>query len=91
MWWWTSPTPYGTSLYLINEAPDEPYGGGVGGVAVGPGVDYAFADPDTTGQVMKFNVVQRTSVDRSVPPQQIADPVTGRKLGKSHTCTQGVR
>ena len=42
--------PVGTEIYLINEGPDEPFGGGV------PGTDFA-ADPDTTGQVMKFVVV----------------------------------
>ena len=63
----------GAPLYLINEAPDEPYGGGVGGAEPGPGVDYLYADPQTTGQVMKFNVVPLKSVDSSVAPQQITD------------------
>jgi len=40
----------GTALYLINEGPDEPFGGGV------PGTDFDPADPGTTGQVMKFVV-----------------------------------
>ena len=59
----------GAPLYLINEGPDEPYGGGVGGV------DYLYADPNTTGQVMQFNVVPLKSVDSSVAPQQITDPL----------------
>ncbi|MEI6068506.1 MAG: multicopper oxidase [Methylococcaceae bacterium] len=75
-------SPSGTPLYLINEAPDEPYGGGVGGVTEVPGVtDYAYADPETTGQVMKFNVVQRTSEDRSVPLQQIESLLPAEDLG----------
>jgi bilirubin oxidase len=36
--------PAGTSLYLINEAPDEPFGGGL------PGVDFTPANPATTGR-----------------------------------------
>ena len=72
----------GQSLYLINEGPDEPYGGGVGGVAEVPGVvDYAYADPDTTGQVMKLTVVPRTSVDRSTPPQRITALLPAEQLG----------
>jgi spore coat protein A len=74
--------PAGTSLYLINEAPDEPYGGGAGGAEPGPGVDYLYADPQTTGQVMKLTVVQRTSVDRSVPPQLITALLPAENLGR---------
>lgn len=67
--------PAGTPLYLINEAPDEPYGGGEAGV------DYDFADPDTTGQVMKFTVVPGTAKDKSVPPQQIQALLPPQNLG----------
>jgi len=58
----------GTEIYLINEGPDEPYGGGV------PGVDFDPADPATTGQVMKFVVVPLASVDTSVPPAMLTLP-----------------
>ncbi len=58
----------GTELYLINEAPDEPFGGGV------PGRDFEPADPHTTGQVMKFVVVPLASRDTSVPPDQLTLP-----------------
>ncbi len=58
----------GTELYLINEGPDEPFGGGV------PGVDFPFADPQTTGQVMKFVVVPLDSADTSTPPGGLALP-----------------
>jgi bilirubin oxidase len=58
----------GTELYLINEGPDEPFGGGV------PGTDFPAADPQTTGQVMKFTVVERTSVDTSRDPERLTLP-----------------
>ena len=61
--------PQGTEIYLINEGPDEPFGGGV------PGVDFPWADPATTGQVMKFVVGQLTGPDPSTPPDQLALPV----------------
>jgi spore coat protein A, manganese oxidase len=66
----------GTELYLINEAPDEPYGGGR------VGHDYEAADPGTTGQVMKFVVVPLASEDTSVPPDQLSLP-TFTPLGES--------
>lgn len=40
----------GTRINLTNIGPDEPFGGGL------PGVDFEPADPDTTGQVMRFVV-----------------------------------
>jgi bilirubin oxidase len=58
----------GTALYLINEGPDEPFGGGVANT------DFAAADPLTTGQVMKFTVVPLVSRDRSIRPEQLALP-----------------
>jgi len=58
----------GTELYLINEGPDEPFGGGVAGI------DFAWADPATTGQVMKFVIVPLTSDDTSIPPAQLRLP-----------------
>lgn len=70
-----SSLPTGTPLFLVNEAPDEPYGGGVAGT------DYAYADPDTTGQVMKFTVVPKTSEDKSTPPRQINALLPPEKLG----------
>ena len=58
----------GTELYMINEGPDEPFGGGVAGT------DFPAADPSTTGQVMKFVVVPLTSRDTSVPAGQLTLP-----------------
>ena len=63
-----SKLPVGTEVYLINEGPDEPFGGGV------PGVDFPYADPGTTGQVMKFVVKPRQSFDLSLPPQFLPLP-----------------
>jgi spore coat protein A, manganese oxidase len=60
--------PVGTELYLINEGPDEPFGGGV------PKRDFAAADPATTGQVMKFVVVPLASSDTSAPPDRLTLP-----------------
>jgi spore coat protein A, manganese oxidase len=59
----------GTKLYLINEGPDEPFGGGE------PPGDFDAADPATTGQVMQFRVVRRTSRDTSTLPNQLILPV----------------
>jgi spore coat protein A len=58
----------GTALYLINEGPDEPFGGGE------PGVDFDPADPNTTGQVMKFVVRTASSTDTTTPPDQLQLP-----------------
>lgn len=58
--------PVGTELYLINVGPDEPFGGGRAPV------DFAYADPGTTGQVMKLKVVSRNGFDMATPPQFLA-------------------
>jgi FtsP/CotA-like multicopper oxidase with cupredoxin domain len=60
--------PDGTSIRLLNLAPDEPFGGGV------PGVDFEPADPDTTGQVMEFRVRRTMGPDRSTPVDQLVLP-----------------
>lgn len=56
------------SYVLGNVGPDEPFGGGV------PGVDFAPADPDTTGQVMAFNVGPAVAPDPTTPPQFLQLP-----------------
>jgi bilirubin oxidase len=58
----------GTEILLLNLGPDEPFGGGT------PGVDFASADPETTGQVMKFRVVAASGPDTSTPPEDLALP-----------------
>jgi spore coat protein A, manganese oxidase len=73
--------PVGTELFLINEGPDEPFGGGE------PGDEFEAADPATTGQVMKFTVVPLASTDTSVPPDQLTLP-TLTPLGAASTTRQ---
>jgi bilirubin oxidase len=73
--------PKGT-YYLINEGPDEPFGGGE------PGVDFAFADPATTGQVMQIVVGRRTSDDTSTPIADLSLPA--RTLLSAATYTRTV-
>jgi len=60
--------PVGAEVYLINEGPDEPFGGGE------PALDFDIADADTTRQVMKFTVVAPTGLDTSTPPSQLTLP-----------------
>jgi spore coat protein A, manganese oxidase len=67
----------GTELYLINEGPDEPLGGGTP----------TPADPDTTGQVMKFVVVPLASRDTSQDPARLTLPAF-RPLGPASTTRQ---
>jgi spore coat protein A len=56
------------SYVLGNAGPDEPFGGGE------PPGDFDFADPDTTGQVMRFNVGPALTADLTTPPQFLALP-----------------
>ncbi len=49
----------GTEVYLANVGPDEPFGGGL------PGEGFDAADPNTTGQVMRF--VVDASLDGASP------------------------
>jgi spore coat protein A, manganese oxidase len=60
--------PAGSEIVLQNVGPDEPFGGGV------PGVDFPPADPETTGQTMRFHVVPATSADPSTPPERLRLP-----------------
>jgi bilirubin oxidase len=60
--------PVGTRLFLINEGPDEPFGGGE------PGTDFEPADPGTTGQVMQLVVSPLQGPDNSVRPSQLSLP-----------------
>jgi FtsP/CotA-like multicopper oxidase with cupredoxin domain len=55
----------GTPIELLNIGPDEPFGGGI------PGVDFAPADPATTGRVMKF--VVNTALDGVSPTDPNGD------------------
>jgi spore coat protein A len=58
----------GTEIRLLNVGPDEPFGGGL------PGLDFEPADPETTGQVMRFRVLPGTPSDPSTPPNALVLP-----------------
>jgi len=58
----------GSELHLVNLGPDEPFGGGV------PGLDFPYADPETTGQVMRFVVGELSSRDNSLDPARLKLP-----------------
>jgi bilirubin oxidase len=60
--------PAGTEIILKNVGPDGPFRGGV------PGIDFDPADPETTGQVMRFHVVARDGRDHSTPPSELGLP-----------------
>jgi spore coat protein A, manganese oxidase len=60
--------PTGTTVVLQNLAPDAPFGGGM------PGVDFAPADPQSTGLVLEFRVVAATGADTSVAPAALVLP-----------------
>jgi len=53
---------------LGNVGPDEPFGGGV------PGSDFDVADPNTTGQIMEFRVVDAVAPDPTTPPMYLQLP-----------------
>jgi bilirubin oxidase len=74
-----SRVPVGTALYLINEGPDEPFGGGE------VGTDFEPADPGTTGQVLKFVVTRLRAADRSTPPDRLHLPAVPRLGTASRT------
>ncbi|HWQ88565.1 MAG TPA: multicopper oxidase domain-containing protein [Desulfitobacteriaceae bacterium] len=63
-----SAIPAGTSIILQNIGPDEPFQGGVSDV------DFAPADPATTGKVMEFRVVAANGADLSTPASQLVLP-----------------
>ena len=71
----------GTEIHLINEGPDEPFGGGV------VGEDFLRADPATTGQVMKFVIAPLASRDLSRPPESLTLPAF-RRLGAASKTRQ---
>lgn len=59
----------GSSIILQNIGPDGPFQGGVSGV------DFAAANPATTGKVLEFRVVAATGADPSTPANQLVLPV----------------
>ena len=60
------------SYVLRNIGPDEPFGGGE------PPDDFDVADPDTTGQIMRFDVVPAVDADDSTPRSSWSYPRSGR-------------
>jgi spore coat protein A len=83
----------GTNLYMINEAPDDPFGGGE------VGIDFDPANPETTGQVMQFRVVPIVGTDESTDPATLVLPaitalgeaVRTRKLSLNEEESEDVR
>jgi bilirubin oxidase len=71
--------PAGSEIILENIGPDEPFGGGV------PGVDFDPADPESTGQAMRFHVVPATSPDTSTPPSELILPALAPLGAATHT------
>ena len=47
---------------LTNMGPDEPFGGGI------PDEDFDPSDPDSTGQILAFNVIPASAPDLTTPP-----------------------
>jgi len=62
-----SAVPAGTQVMLLNVGPDAPFGG----FPIDPADQ---ANPATTGQVMRFDVVPAVSVDTTTPPQFLTLP-----------------
>ncbi|MFJ5602073.1 multicopper oxidase domain-containing protein [Micromonospora parva] len=65
----------------MNEGPDGMYAGGR------PGVDFPPADPQTTGQVLRFVVTDAAGADPSVRPEQLRLPAHPR-LGAAQRVRQ---
>ncbi len=62
--------PAGAQVMLLNLGPDSPFGG-----FPGPDEDPLVpADPNTTGQVMRFDVVAAVGADTTTPPQFLKLP-----------------
>lgn len=59
--------PVGRHL-LTNLGPDEPFGGGI------PGVDFEPSDPNSTGQIMAFQVAPALAPDLTTPPMFLQLP-----------------
>jgi FtsP/CotA-like multicopper oxidase with cupredoxin domain len=62
--------PLGNHI-LRNVGPDEPFGGGEPGE---PPEGFEPSDPDTTGQIMQFEVVPALTADDTTPPQFLQLP-----------------
>lgn len=67
------------SYNLLNVGPDEPFQGGQ------PGVNFAPADPNSTGQILQFRVKPIDGKDRSTPPEFMQMPARAPLPGASLT------
>ena len=59
---------------LGNLGPDEPFGGGNPALPPDDPDEFEPSDPETTGQVMQFQVVPAIDVDDTTPPQYLVLP-----------------
>jgi spore coat protein A, manganese oxidase len=77
--------PAGTEVHLLNLGPDEPFKGynPDGSLTDGEGGELDPSDPDTTGQVMRFDVVAARGVDVTTPPQRLRFPAPAYPSGGS--------
>jgi spore coat protein A, manganese oxidase len=68
--------PANEEVFLLNVGPDEPFKGfnPDGSLADGDGGSLDPADPRTTGQVLRFDVVPTRDADDSTPPQRLRFP-----------------
>jgi spore coat protein A, manganese oxidase len=69
----------GSEIILLNVGPDMPFQGGE------PGADFPPADPDTSGQVMKFRIGPLAGPDTSTPVRDLTLPaLTGLGVASVH-------
>jgi FtsP/CotA-like multicopper oxidase with cupredoxin domain len=75
--------PANTQVFLLNVGPDEPFKGfnADGSLSDGEGGALDPADPATTGQVMRFDVVPSATADDSTPPQHLRFPTPAYPVG----------
>jgi FtsP/CotA-like multicopper oxidase with cupredoxin domain len=69
--------PVGTTITLLNIAPDSPFGGGMPVFGCDPLVTpgcFEPSDANTTGQIMEFRVIAAAGPDPSTPPAQLVLP-----------------
>ena len=75
--------PANEEVFLLNAGPDEPFKGynADGSLSDGEGGSLDPADPRTTGQVMRFDVVPSASADESTPPEHLRFPMPAYPSG----------
>ena len=75
--------PANEEVFLLNAGPDEPFKGfnADGSLSDGEGGSLDPADPRTTGQVMRFDVVPSATADESTPPEHLRLPMPAYPSG----------